>query len=166
MVRRTCTAIAVLAQADTQLSPMGVAWSTNALIACSLRMGSQEPSVHHGPIVLRWPRKRAGNAISPRSKKANTGGVRIEPGWSPPHWSFVRLLSHPKHKPHVRTHVDPGRAPRRHPHLRETPYYIYIYMLFRSVRTYSKLGGKFIKLVRFLCASTVPVRNYRGSIVQ
>jgi hypothetical protein len=22
---------------------------------------------------------------------------------------------------HVRTHVDPGRAPRRHPHLRETP---------------------------------------------
>jgi hypothetical protein len=76
MVRHTSTVVSVPSQADTQLSPMGVAWSTNALIACSLRMGSQEPSVRHGPIVLRWPRKRAGNAISHRIKKAKQDGGR------------------------------------------------------------------------------------------
>ncbi len=133
MVRRTCTAIAVLAQADTQLQPMGVAWSTNALIACSLRIGSQEPSVRHGPIVLRWPRKRAGNAISPGSKKANTGGVRIEPGWSPPHGSFVRLLIAPKTqtpRPHPRR---PGTSPTSAPTSARDP----LNTLFRSSRTVS-----------------------------
>jgi hypothetical protein len=34
---------------------MGVAWSTNALVACSLRMGSQDSPRSHGPIVLRCP---------------------------------------------------------------------------------------------------------------
>jgi hypothetical protein len=73
MVRRTCTAIAVLAQADTQLSPMGVTWGSAALGPCSLHIGSQEPPVRHGLIVLRWPQKRAANAISPGSKKAKQG---------------------------------------------------------------------------------------------
>jgi hypothetical protein len=98
-----------------------------------------------GTVSASWsdrallPRKRAANAISPGSKKANTGGVRIEPGWSPPHGSFVRLLSHPKHKTHVRTHVDPGRAPRRHPHLRRDPLFA-----IQNVRTYSQKGSEFI----------------------
>jgi len=116
MVRRTCTAIAVLAQADTKLSPIGVTWGSAALIACSLRIGSQKPPLRHGPIVLRWPRKRAANATSNESKRRNRGGVRLEPGWSPPQWSFVRLLSHPNTKPtsaptstrdgpHVGTHI-------------------------------------------------------------
>ena len=55
MVRHTSTVVAVPSQADTQLSPMGVAWSTNALVACSLRMGSQDSPRSHGPIVLRCP---------------------------------------------------------------------------------------------------------------
>ncbi len=37
------------------ITPMRVAWSTNALIACSLRMGSQDSPRSHGPIVLRCP---------------------------------------------------------------------------------------------------------------
>jgi hypothetical protein len=55
MVRHTSTIVAVPSKADTQLSPMGVAWSTNALVACSLRMGSQDSRPSHGPIVLRCP---------------------------------------------------------------------------------------------------------------
>ena len=56
MVRHTSTVVAVPSQADnTQLSPMGVAWSTNALKACSLRMGSQDSPRSHGPIVLCCP---------------------------------------------------------------------------------------------------------------
>jgi len=71
---------------DTQLSPMGVTRGSAALGPCSLRIGSREPPVRHGPIVLCCP----GN-----------GPER-----------------HLKHKTHVRTHVDPGRAPRRHPRAR------------------------------------------------
>ena len=94
----------------------GTSWSDRALLA----------------------RKRAGTAISHRIKKRNrTGGVRIEPGWSPPHWSFVPLLSHPKQKTHVRTHVDPGRAPRRHPHLRRDPLFA-----IQNVRTYSRANQR------------------------
>ena len=55
MVRHTSIIVAVPSKADTQLSPMGVAWSTNALVACSLRMGSQDSPRSHGPIVLRCP---------------------------------------------------------------------------------------------------------------
>ena len=55
MVRHTSTVVSVPSQAETQVSPIGVAWSTNALVACSLRMGSQDSSPSHGPIVLRCP---------------------------------------------------------------------------------------------------------------
>ena len=64
------------------------------------------------------PRKRARNAISHRSKKAKQDGglVRNRTRVKPLHWSFVRLLSHPKQKPtsaptstrdepHVGTHI-------------------------------------------------------------
>ena len=134
MVRRTCTAIAVLAQAETQLSPIGVTWGSAALGPCSLRIGSQELTVRHGPIVPRCPGNGPETPSLIEAKRRNkTGGVRIEPGWSPPHGSFVRLLSHPKHKTHVRTHVDPGRAPRRHPHLRRDPLFA-----IQNVRTYKQ----------------------------
>ena len=52
---------------------MGVTWGSAALGPCSLHIGSQEPPVRHGLIVLRWPQKRAANAISPGSKKAKQG---------------------------------------------------------------------------------------------
>jgi hypothetical protein len=55
MVRHTSTVVAVSSQADTQLSPMGVAWSTNALVAWSASIRSQDASPSHGPIVLRCP---------------------------------------------------------------------------------------------------------------
>ena len=76
--------------------------------------------------------------LSPGSKKANPGGgrenrTRVRPSTR----SFVRLPSHPKQKPHVRTHVDPGRAPRRHPHLRRDPLFT-----IQNVRTYSDLDLK------------------------
>ena len=73
---------------------------------------------------------RSGFADPETGRKRHLKEQKGEPGrgaWesnsgdAPPHWSFVRLLSHPKHKTHVRTHVDPGRAPRRHPHLRRDP---------------------------------------------
>ncbi len=73
MVRRSCTVIAVLAQADTQSSSIGVTWGSADLGPCSLRIGSQEPSARHGPSVLRCP----GNAIfrgSRKLKKSETGG--------------------------------------------------------------------------------------------
>ena len=54
-VRHTSTVVAVPSQPDTQLSPMGVAWSTTALIACSLRIRSQDSTPRHGPIVPRCP---------------------------------------------------------------------------------------------------------------
>ena len=79
--RHTSTVVSVPSQADTQLSPMGVAWSTDALIACSLRMGSQEPSVRHGLIVLCCPRNGPETPSLVESKRRNrTGGVRIELG--------------------------------------------------------------------------------------
>ena len=79
------------------------------------------------------PRKRAGNAISPGSKKATTGGVRIEPGWSPPHGSFVRLLIAPKTqnpRPHPRR---PGTSPTSAPTSARDP----LLYAIQSVRTYS-----------------------------
>ncbi len=57
-----------------------------------------------------------------RKQKGEYGGRENRTRVKPSTRVFGRLLSHPKHKTHVRTHVDPGRAPRRHPHLRETPY--------------------------------------------
>ena len=60
-----------------------------------------------------------------RKQKGETGRglVRTRTRVNPSPLVFVRLLSHRPKPPetHVRTHVDPGRAPRRHPHLRETP---------------------------------------------
>ena len=60
-----------------------------------------------------------------RKQKGETGRglVRNRTRVEPSLLVFVRLLSHrpEPHSNHVRTHVDPGRAPRRHPHLRETP---------------------------------------------
>jgi hypothetical protein len=79
------------------------------------------------------PRKRARNAISHRIKRRIRGGknrTRVKPSTR----VFCPTPIAPKTKTHVRTHVDPGRAPRRHPHLRETPRNT----LFRSVRTYSR----------------------------
>ena len=132
-MRHTSTVVSVPSQADTQLSTMGVAWSTNALIACSLRIGSQEPSVRHGPIVLRWPRKRAGNAISPRKQKGEYGGrenrTRVEPSTR----VFCPTPIAPKTqnpRPHPRR---PGTSPTSAPTSAARPLICY----FRSVRTYS-----------------------------
>jgi hypothetical protein len=55
MVRHTSTVVAVPSHADTQKSPVGVAWSTNALTACSLGIRSQDSPPSHGPIALRCP---------------------------------------------------------------------------------------------------------------
>ena len=55
MVQHTSTVVAVPSQADTQKSPVGIAWSTNALTACSLGIRSQDSPPSHGPIVLRCP---------------------------------------------------------------------------------------------------------------
>jgi hypothetical protein len=55
-----------------------------------------------------------------RQQKGEYGGRENRTRVEPPHGSFVRLPKH-RDKTHGRTHVDPGRAPRRHPHLRETP---------------------------------------------
>ena len=74
-VRHTSTVVAVPSQADTQLSPMGVAWSTNALIACSLRIRSQDSPPSHGPIVLRCP----GNGREPAHGNGYKGPKGPEP---------------------------------------------------------------------------------------
>ena len=55
MVRHTITVFAVPSQADTQLSPISVSWSTNALIPWSAGIRSQDSPPSHGPIVLRSP---------------------------------------------------------------------------------------------------------------
>jgi hypothetical protein len=55
MLWHTSTVVAVPSHADTQLWPMGVAWSTTALIACSLRIRPQDFPPSHGPIALRCP---------------------------------------------------------------------------------------------------------------
>ena len=124
MVRRTSTVASVPSQADTQLSPMGVAWSTNALVACSLRMESQDSPRSHGLIVLCCPGNGPETPSLGEAKRRNKTGTRENrTRVKPSPQVFVRLLSHRPKPPetHVRTHVDPGRAPRRHPHLRETP---------------------------------------------
>ena len=119
MVRRTCTAIAVLAQADTQLSPIGVTWGSAALGPCSLRIGSQELTVRHGPIVPRCPGNGPQTPLS-RKQKGETGRglVRNRTRVNPSPLVFVRLPSHrPKpleptsaptstrDEPHVGTHI-------------------------------------------------------------
>ncbi len=76
MVRHTSTVVSVPSQADTQLSPMSVAWSTNARIACSLRMGSQEPPVRHGLIVLCCPGNGPETPSLIESKRRKDGGGR------------------------------------------------------------------------------------------
>ena len=55
MDRHTSTVVAVPSQADTQKSPVGIAWSTNALTACSLGIRSQDSPPSHSPIALRCP---------------------------------------------------------------------------------------------------------------
>ena len=54
-MRHTSTVVSVPSQADTQISSIGVTWSTNALGACSLRFGIAGQPLSHGPIVLRSP---------------------------------------------------------------------------------------------------------------
>ena len=134
MVRRTCTAIAVLVQADTQVSPIGVTWGSAALGPCSLRIGSQEPSVRHGPIVPRCPGNGPETPSLIESKgrkhggrhKTRTRGEALHTG----------LLSD-SYAPPTHSAHDPGRAPRRHPHLRRDP----LNYEFRISRTVSKRGG-------------------------
>ena len=75
MVRRTCTAIAVLAQADTQVSPIGVTWGSAALGPCSLRIGSQELTVRHGPIVPRCPGNGPQTPSLQEAKRRNGTGT-------------------------------------------------------------------------------------------
>jgi hypothetical protein len=146
MVRHTSTVVSVPSQADTQLSPMGVAWSTNALIACSLRMGSQEPSVRHGPIVLRWPRKRAGNAISPASKKAKQdGGRETRTRVKPSTRVFRPTPIAPKTqnpRPHPRR---PGTSPTSAPTSAARPLICYSEFLERSPNPATKLISDFFK---------------------
>jgi hypothetical protein len=72
MVRHTSTIVAVPSPADTQLSPMGVAWSTNALVACSLRMGSQDSPRSHCPIVLCCP-ENGREAPMPNCSRTDSG---------------------------------------------------------------------------------------------
>ncbi len=57
MERHTSTVVAVPSQADTQKSPVDIAWSTtgNALTTCSLGIRSQDSPPSHSPIALRCP---------------------------------------------------------------------------------------------------------------
>ena len=101
---------------DTQLSPMGVTWGSAALGPCSLRIGSQELTVRHGPIVPRC-RKRAANAISQRIKKAKQDGgrhknrTRVKPSplvFCPTPIAPPKPTSAPtstRDEPHVGTHI-------------------------------------------------------------
>ena len=76
MVRHTSTVVAGPSQADTQLSPMSVAWSTNALIARSVGITSQDSPPSHGPIVLRCPgngrKPPMGTVINPQRDMMRT----------------------------------------------------------------------------------------------
>ena len=109
MVRRTCTAIAVLAQADTQLSPIGVTWGSAALGPCSLRIGSQELTVRHGPIVPRCPGNGPQTPSLQEAKRRNRTGTCEEsnPGEALPTGLCPTPIA-PTQTPrtHVRTHVD------------------------------------------------------------
>ena len=86
MVRHTSTVVAVPSQADTQLSPMGVAWSTNALIACSLRirstprtLGPFEKGLRMKPF-LRWGRTRGpGPRYANRIRPISAGMGEVYP---------------------------------------------------------------------------------------
>jgi hypothetical protein len=133
MVRHTSIVVSVPSQADTQLSPMGVAWSTNALIACSLRMGSQEPSMRHGLIVLCCP-GNGPETPSLQEAKRRYGGrenrTRVKPSTrvfrpTPYRTQNTKPTSAPtstRDGPHVGTHIC------------ARPLSI---CYFRSVRTYS-----------------------------
>ena len=110
MVRHTSTIVAVPSPADTQLSPMGVAWSTNALIACFLRMESQEPPGRHGPIVLRCP----GNgpetpSLGTQKGETRTGTcknrTRVKPSTRVLRPTPIATPTSARDGPHVGTHV-------------------------------------------------------------
>ena len=109
MVRRTCTAIAVLAQADTQLSPIGVTWGSAALGPCSLRIGSQELTVRHGPIVPRCPGNGPQTPSLNESKRRNRTGTCEE---SNPGEALPTGLCPTPIAP-TQTHPKPRRHPRR-----------------------------------------------------
>ena len=89
-VRHTSTVVAVPSQADTQLSPMGVAWSTTALIACSIRIRSQDSPPRHGLIVPRCPGTgREAPMVKKRERvtglrRNRTHAVRGSTVWSAP----------------------------------------------------------------------------------
>ena len=107
MVRHTSTVVAVPSQVDTQLSPLGVAWSATALVACSLCMGSQDSPPSHGPIVLRCPGNGAETPSSGKQKgEIRTGTCKNRTRVKPLHTVFVRLLS--ATSPHPR---PPGTGP-------------------------------------------------------
>ena len=142
MVRRTCTAIAVLAQADTQLSPIGVTWGSAALGPCSLRIRSQELTVRHGPIVLRWPRKRAANATSNESKRRKQGRRETRTRVKPSTLVFCPTPIAPKTqnpRPHPRR---PGTGPTSAPTSAARPLIRY----FRIPRTVSRSSLRTLKL--------------------
>ena len=109
MVRRTCTAIAVLAQADTQLSPIGVTWGSAALGPCSLRIGSQELTVRHGPIVPRCPGNGPQTPSLQEAKRRNTTGTCEE---SNPGGALPTGLCPTPIAP-TQTPLKPRRHPRR-----------------------------------------------------
>ena len=94
MVRHTSTVVAVPSQADTQLSPMGVAWSTNALVACSLRMGSQDSPRSHCPIVLCCP-ENGREAPMPNSLSYIFYSLPARYSWYSVAWGRRLMFWHP-----------------------------------------------------------------------
>ena len=88
MVRHTSTVVAVPLQAHTQLSPVGVAWSTTALIACSVRIRSQDSSLS----------QVSGRASSLPKKRARTGRHMK---WPRDLTKDLRRFRSPSHLAHV-----------------------------------------------------------------
>ena len=132
MVRHTSTVVSVPSQADTQLSPMGVAWNTNALIASSLRMGSQEPSMRHGPIVLCCP-GNGPQTPSLQEQKGETGGRETRTRVKPSTRVFRPTPIAPKTqnpRPHPRR---PGTGPTSAPTSAARPLICYSEFLERSL---------------------------------
>ena len=147
MVRRTCTAIAVLAQADTQLSPIGVTWGSAALGPCSLRIGSQEPPIRHGPIVPRCPGNGPETPSLNESKGRKHGGRKNRTRVKPSTRVFCPTPIAPKTqnpRPHPRR---PGTSPTSAPTSARDP----LNTLFRSVRTYSDFSCRAVFLFDFSC---------------
>jgi hypothetical protein len=95
MVQHTSTVVAVPSQAHTQKSPVGVAWSTNALTACSLGIRSQDSPPSHSPIALRCPgngrEPPMGTVINPQRDLMQDVGPEVSDHVPAHTWCYVCL---------------------------------------------------------------------------